>query len=51
MKGWTPFFAGVTAVYKAINFDEIAKSRHPVEKRGPALHELIEKTGFRFAPE
>jgi hypothetical protein len=48
-------FYRVSAPYSPFNtkmkLDGIAKRRHHVEKRGPALPQVTEKTGFRSTPE
>jgi hypothetical protein len=37
--------------YEFINLDELAKSPHPGENRGPEVLQVPKKTGFRLSPE
>ena len=34
-----------------VNLDEVVKSRHPGENRGPGILQVLEEPGFRLPPE
>jgi hypothetical protein len=39
------------AFYATVKLDELVKSRHPGENRGPEVLQVLKKTGFRLSPE